>query len=273
MKKNYLVLLFVLIFSMCFSVSAFASSDSFGSDSQARVIDDADILSDSEEEDLLDYADSVSEEYEFDIVIVTTGSLGGKSPMSYADDYFDYNGYGYGDTTDGILFLVSMEDRDWWMSTSGYGITAFTDAGLEYIDEQVIDYLNDGDYKEAFDEFIRICDDFLEQAEKGEPYDYSNLPKELLSWLWIPGSILIGLVIAFICVGVMKSKLRTVRSQPAANSYVKAGSMQLREQRDLFLYRTVTKRPKPKNSGSGSGGSRTHSSSSGSSHGGRGGKF
>ena len=114
---------------------------------------------------------------------------------------------------------------------------------------------------------------FLSRQKKGEPYDYSNLPKELLSWLWIPGSILIGLVIAFICVGVMKSKLRTVRSQPAANSYVKAGSMQLREQRDLFLYRTVTKRPKPKSSGSGSGGSRTHSSSSGSSHGGRGGKF
>ena len=52
-----------------------------------------------------------------DLVVVTANTLGGKSPMEYADDYYDYNGY----TDDGALLLVSMEDRDWWISTKGSG--------------------------------------------------------------------------------------------------------------------------------------------------------
>ena len=69
----------------------------------------------------------------------------------------------------------------------------------------------------------------------------------------------------------MKSKLKTVRFQAAANSYMKAESMNITESRDLYLYSAVTRTAKPKNDDS--GGSSTHTSSSGSTHGGGGGKF
>ena len=81
-----------------------------------------------------------------------------------------------------------------------------------------------------------------------------------------------GFVLSLIIVGRMKAKLKTVRFQPAANSYMKAGSMNITESRDLFLYNTVTRTAKPKDNDSG-GGSSTHTSSSGSTHGGGGGKF
>lgn len=62
--------------------------------------------------------------------------------------------------------------------------------------------------------------------------------------------------------------------QAAANNYVKAGSMNLTESRDIFLYNTMTKTKKEKNdSSSGGGGSSTHTTSSGSTAGGGGGKF
>lgn len=53
---------------------------------------------------------------------------------------------------------------------------------------------------------------------------------------------------------------------------MKAGSMNITESRDMFLYNTVTRTAKPKDNDSG-GGSSTHTSSSGSTHGGGGGKF
>ena len=101
-----------------------------------RLADFADLLDDGQEEELEAKLDQVSEDYGCDVVVVTEETLDGAVPQDYADDFFDYYGYGYGEGKDGILFLVSMEDRDWALSTHGYGITAFTDAGCDYIAEQ-----------------------------------------------------------------------------------------------------------------------------------------
>jgi len=65
----------------------------------------------------------------------------------------------------------------------------------------------------------------------------------------------------------MKGQLKSVRFKSAASDYTKAGSMNVTESRDLFLYRTVSRREKPREN---SGGSSTHTSSSGRSHGGGG---
>ena len=69
---------------------------------------------------------------------VTADTINGETPMAYADDYYDYNGYGAGADNDGILLLLSMEDRDWWISTTGYGIDAFTDYGIDVIGDEIV---------------------------------------------------------------------------------------------------------------------------------------
>ena len=143
----------------------------------AKLVDDADILTDSEEKELNQQLDTVSEEQECDVIIVTVDSLNGKTVEEYADDYYDDNGYGYGENDSGILFLVAMDDREWNISTSGDAITAFTDAGLAYMEDQFVPDLSDGAYLDAFSKYTSLCDDFLTQAEKGEPYDTGHLPK------------------------------------------------------------------------------------------------
>ena len=165
-----------------------------------------------------------------------------------------------------------MENSDWHITPMGYGITAFTDAGIEYLSEQFLDDLGDGNYAAAFTTYAEKCDEFITQAKTGEPFDNGNLPKEPYDFLvWILISAVVGVVAAFIITRVMKGKLKTVRFQPAASNYVKQGSLNLTNSQDIFLYTHVDRRPRPKENSS--GGSSTHSSSSGSTHGGGGGHF
>ena len=235
-----------------------------------RLVDGADLLDDSEEEELLNELDEISERQQCDVVVVTADSLDGKTPEAYADDFYDYNGYGVGVDKDGMLLLVSMEERKWQISTCGFGIEALTDAGIGYISEKFLPDLSDGDYAEAFSTYASLCDEFITRAKTGDAYDTGNMPKERVSPVWIPGSLLIGLVLALIITGVMRAQLKTVHRQPAASSYMVPGSRNLRVSRDIFLYRTVTKTERPKDN---DGGSSTHTSSSGQTHGGGGGSF
>lgn len=243
-------------------------------DTRARVVDMAELLSDSEKTALLSKLDEISERQKLDIVVLTVNTLDGKTPRDYADDFYDYNGYGFGENKDGILLLVSMEDRDWWISTTGYGITALTDAGIEYISEKFLSDLSDGDYAQAFTTYAELCDQFITQAKTGELYDTGNMPKEPFNVAWnILVAFVIGLVVAVIVTSIMKKQLKTVQLKSEANNYVKANSMILTENRDLFLYNQVSRRARPKETDNSSGGSSTHTSSSGTSHGGGGGKF
>lgn len=266
-KKRILTVLFALLLCMVVVIPTFAASD------LPRLVDNADLLSAGEESALLAKLNEISERQQTDVVVVTADTLDGKTPMDYADDFYDYNGYGFGADKDGVLLLVSLEDRDWWMSTTGYGITAITDAGIEYISEKFLSDLSDGDYADAFTTYAELCDDFFTQARSGQPYDTGHMPKQpfnIARNLLI--ALIVGFVIALLATGVMKGKLKTVRFQSAASNYVKANSMNVTESRDMFLYTHVDRRAKPKDTDSSSG-SGTHTSSSGSTHGGGGGKF
>ena len=236
------------------------------------LFDGADLLYDSEEAELAAYLESLRDRIQLDVVVVTVNSTGMYSPMEYADDYFDYNGYGYGENRDGILLLIAMDTRDWWISTSGYGITAFTDAGIEYIGEQILSDLSGGWYADAFRTFADLCESFVTQARTGDPFDVHNLPKEPFDWFsTLLISLVIGLIVALIYTGVLKGQLHSVQRKPAASEYVREGSLKLHQSQDLFLYRNV--RRTVRETSSGSGGSSIHRSSSGRSHGGGGGKF
>lgn len=239
-----------------------------------RVMDTAALLSEEDLETLITRLDEISMRQKMEVAIATTDTLDGTDIVEYADGLYDFCEYGYGENRDGLLLVISTEDNDWYITTHGYGITAFTDAGIEYIGSQMRDNLSAGDFVAAFNTYADLCDDFITQARNGTPYDTSSLPSEPsepLSVIWMPISLVIGVIIAFIAVGSMKSKLKTVRFQVAASSYMKNNSLNITESRDLFLYHTVSRREKPKKTSA--GGSSTHTSSSGSTHGGGGGKF
>ncbi len=265
MNKRLIALLFAVLLCIAFIVPVSAEG------TNPRVVDGADLLTETEEADLLSQLDEISLRQQFDVVVVTVDSLDGKTAQAYADDYYDYNGYGFGESFDGVLLLVSMEDRDWYISTRGYGITAFTDAGIEYIGEQIVSDLGSEFYYDAFNTYATLCDDFVTAAKNGAPYDVNNMPRgEFAFFFALLISLGIGAVVALIVCIVFMFQLKSVHSQPAAAEYEKKGSMKLYNSREFFLYRNVSREKRESES---SGGSSTHTSSSGSTHGGGGGKF
>lgn len=261
MKRNVLFILSILLLAVCLIQPAFAA------DSLPRLLDEADLLTDSEEAELSGKLDEISLRQNLDVVIVTTDSTEGLTATEYADDTYDYSGYG----EDGILLLISVYDREWAVSTSGYGITAFTDVGLAYMTDQISDAMSAGEWNEAFHTFAGLCDDFITRAKNGTPFDAGDLPQKPFNpFLTGLVSLAIGFVIAFFRVNRWKSQLYTVRANEEAADYVKDGSLQITEQKDLFLYRHVSRSEKAQSS---SGGSSTHTSSSGKTHGGASGRF
>ena len=248
-----------------------------------RLADQEELLTTEEQEELLARLDEISERQQCDVVIVTVASIEGKTATEYADDYFDYQGYGYGEKSDGILLLVGMKERVWAISTHGsLGISAFTDAGLDYIKEDVQFQLKLDNYAKAFRTFASLCDQFLTAAHKGKPYDVGNLPIKHAS-----PSILIFLFPIGILIMAWKSRskkrsLISVVKKTDAISYKVPNSLHLWVDEDRITGSHVTKRKRNEesrdrggSSGSGgsSGGSTTHTSSSGRTHGGTSGTF
>lgn len=243
--------------------------------SKDYVVDNADLLTQTEENELSEKLQDISDELQFDVVVVTTNSIGSKTATEYADDYFDYNGYGRGSNNDGALFLVDMGDRKWAISTSGYGIEAIVDSALDDMEEEIVPYLKSGDYDGAFNEFADLTYDIVNDAKNGKSYSNSTTSttknhKNIGTNLIVAFSI--GAGISLIIILVYRSKLKPVKFQKEAKEYIVPGSFNLRRSDDVFLYFNITKVPIPKNNDSDDSGS-FNSSSSGSSHGGSSGSF
>ena len=60
----------------------------------------------------------------------------------------------------------------------------FTDAGQEYMTDNFGSYLSDGEYYDGFMKFADLCEEFIIQAQSGEPYDVENLPEETIPFLY-----------------------------------------------------------------------------------------
>lgn len=274
MKKR--VITFVLAVLVCFASVILAFAQDGFITSTYRVVDNADLLTTEEWRELMAKVDEIRIRQNVDIAIMTTTQLHGYTLQGYADFVYEYSDYGYGENLDGVLLLVDMNARDWYITTSGYGTTAFTDSGIEYIGEQMSSYLSNEDYVGAFNIYAEKCDEFITLARNGTPFGAqdtetsSDEADKPLSLIWIPVSIVIGVVIALIVVKGMKNDLKSVKKKKEANSYVRNGSLVVNENYDTFLYSEVTKTEIQKQNNSSSS---THTSSSGNTHGGGGGSF
>ena len=242
-----------------------------------RLVDDADIIPELAESALLKKLDRISEEYQIDVVIFTCYSLGDRSPQAYADDYYDYNGYGAGAGDDGAILVLAMDKRKYAVSTHGYALTALTDAGLKNIRDNFLPEFKKGDYYEGFNIFADMSSEYIKSARNGHIMDVNDFkvkkPFPLVSNIFI--SLGIGFVIGLAATSAMASQLKSVAMQKSAVNYVKRGSLNVTNSSELFLYANVNKEyiEPSSSSGGSSGGSSSHTSSSGRSHGGISGSF
>ena len=218
-----------------------------------RLVDDGELLTAAQETLIAKRLDEVSQKHQLDLVIVTEKTLNGKDKVAYADDYFDYNGYGFGEDHDGILLLYCPNEGVRYISTTGAAIGIFEGDSFSELTGEIIPYFDRNDISGAFMSFADTCDDMIESARA-------------FPWGMLIIALLIGALLSYLIpMSSMKGELKSVRSQAAASDYVRAGSMNLTQNRDVFLFANVTRTEKPKNTSSSGG---THTGSSGRSHGG-----
>ena len=234
-----------------------------------RVNDEAALLTNAEVEQLLTLANEISAKHSVDVLVHTTNNSRGMVLGNFAADYVDYNDF----STDNIVLTVAMDQRKYVCVTTGSCIRAFTDYTLDVIYDAIESDMIAGDYAQAFERYLQLCDRVLTQAENGAPYD-TNLPLDTRTSSEILGirlllSLVPGFLIAWIIAASQKRAMKTARAQASAHSYLT--NMHLTRQSDIYLYTTTVRHKIESNNGGSGGGSRTFSGSSGRSHGGGGG--
>ncbi|MDO5573979.1 MAG: TPM domain-containing protein [bacterium] len=267
MKKRITAVILMVLITIMMTVPALAYEE--------RVDDGAGLLSDEEITQINEKIDYIRNTYSCDVVVVTTNDSEGKSAMDYADDYYDYNGFGMGDEHDGIILTVNMDIREYWMSTCGQAILLFSDSEIEDMKSTVQTYLSDGDYGNGFLAWLSDVEYYLE-TDDGSGYIIEDRNPFAAALTSLPMGLMLGLVLAVIIIIIMIRKCRTAVQPTLANDYLDQEHITLRRKEDLFLRShtsSVKIQTESSSGGSSGGGSSVHRSSSGRSHGGGGGKF
>ena len=235
-----------------------------------RVVDEAGLMTWEEIAELDALAGNIASSSGLDIVILTVDDMGGMSPSAYADHYYDSNGH----SDDGMLFLLAMSERDWYISTCGKAIRIFDDRDIDTLLDAGLPYFSGGYYYEGFCEVLRNVDliaaGHTDHTSSSPTATVHRDSHPLVSVKTILISMLIGVAASGIVILIMRSSMNTKRQQRGAAEYMTPGSYHLRTRQDIFLYSNVTKTPRQQNTNSGGS---SHMSSSGRSHGGGGRKF
>lgn len=260
---------FILPFAVLLSALLMLLPASAYDSSLPRVVDKTRTLSEYEIDELNDMSGDFRREYSMDCVIMLINSLGGKSAMAYADDAYDEGGYGMGNDNSGILILISVGDREVYISTCGKAIEKIDDYEIELILDDMMNSLSQSEWADAFSHGIFAAEEMIERQNSGGSVsrdDSSSTGNRLLVTFFAPA------VIAGISVGVMYYMMNNARGKYSAADYAVRGSFALTGALDIFLSRHVSKTPRASESSGGGGGS-SHTSSGGVSHGGGGRSF
>ncbi|MBM6830404.1 TPM domain-containing protein [Anaerotignum lactatifermentans] len=228
------------------------------------VFDVSDLLSFEQWEELESRAETISKRQNCGIYFALVDDF---TDYGYGDIYevtytiYHDNELGMGENRDGIIVMLSMEERDYAMFVYGeYAEYAFNEYGQLMLEEAFLDDFGNNDWYSGISHYLDTCDEFLTKAEEGKPVRESPLPSIAIA---TGASCLIA---AIVC-SVFKYRMRTVHQQTEANAYITEGGLQLTDQYDQYTHTTETRTKIEKESSSGT------SSESGGGGSGRSGNF
>lgn len=236
--------------------------------SDVYVEDTAGYLTSKEKEDLNAYAKEISDTYQFGVyarIIYDDTGTSYDDMDTYIEDYYASEDLGYGNSHDGVLLLITMSEEG-----GSYQVyiphnsdqSMFTLDGMDDMDQAAYAYLKEHHYEQAIHAYINSASTLLSYyQENGEAHTQNHDGIKYAVTFIIPP------IVAFLVVFIMMQKHKTKAIATNANAYVPNNGIQLINQRDMYLYRTVTRTPIPKQESSGGG---SHFSSSGGMHSGGG---
>lgn len=192
------------IIILCFALLLPHSVNASGLDTQS-VFDYANLLSTQEESRLQNYAKKY-EKYNISIIFLTIDNTYGKSSEAYSDDFYNSNSL----LTDGILFMIDMDNREIYINTAGKCVDIISGSEIYHALEDSHIYASNGEYYRCFEIMSKQICKTLE--------DYTN---PLLSALKPSFStILIMCIITFVVLAIVISSHYRANKKIPAQHYI-----------------------------------------------------
>ena len=229
-------------------------------DEKEKVYDFADLFTDTEENDIYLKINEFITTYDMDLAIVTISSNPKYSEVEYADDFYDYNNF----NDNGILFLIDMDNRQIYMSTTGTAINMYNDNRINYLMDSIYKYISIKSYSKGTLEYIKMLSSLASEGYPTGNEIYQSTSSKVLK------SMFFSFIITVIVMVILISKNKLVRKASDAKEFLEKDSIKITQLGDILID-THTETYRINNNSN--GGSSTHSSSSSRSHGGGGHRF
>lgn len=276
MKRMFSAALIVVL-AMMFVAGAAASAES-AQELPYYVSDTAGLTTSEQWQKLETAAERISDRYSCGVYVVSLQDYrdyGSYSNIrSFSEEFYNHYRLGLGQNRNGILLVLSMEERDYCLIAYGDDAHyAFTDYGKEVLANSFLDDFKRNDWSGGFVDYISGCEELLSRAAEGKPVDVqyesrSGIPPELST------GIIIGvpLLVSFGACEGMKRRMKPVKPQNRADEYIVPGGIHFSLKRDVFVNRTVSRtviRSENRDSSFGGGGGTTVNSGGFSGHSGK----
>ena len=295
--KGIMICLLICTFLVMGSMAVWA--DQTGAVSgQPRVFDQAGLFSETEIIQLEEKIAQCRKSTKMDVVIVSAYADGERSAEEYADDYYDYGGFGAGKKASGVLLLYYMDGPgqpggECYISTTGTMINMLTDERIESILDDVYGDLGKRDFAGATEHFLEDVKAYVKEGVESGQYTYDRDTGEIVRYHSIRlyevaiAVVIAGILAGSVCLDIKKRYAMKQSSREVSNSlqaYRADCAFHFSVAGDKMVNKYVRSVPIPRNTSSGSGGrghsgsssagrSTIHTSSSGRSHGGGGRRF
>lgn len=250
-------------------------------DASEKIYDFALLFNDLEEDYLYQKVINYINKTNYDLAVVTISnnpksSWKGQGPTTvYADDFHDYNDF----NKNGIVILIDMHYREYYISTSGEVILMYDDDRIDGLLDAAESNMISGNYYGAMVNIIEKLNSYYDEGiPESNKYCEINSDDQYVCHKKVPYLMLaiISGVITAILVFIISSSYKKIRKSSNADKYIENDKINIDRRVDQYLRSKTTKEKiyhSSSSSGGFGGGSSHHSSSSGRSHGGGGRRF
>lgn len=248
-------------------------------DAKEKVYDFADLFNNTQESELFDKLTNFRKQTNLDIVIVTIDYNNKHNSAKYSDDFYDYNEFGIGDDRSGLLFLIDMDIRNIYVTTTGKAINIYTDQRINNILDNVFSYFGNQEYYVGTNKFVDLALNYAKINVDDDSKYVINSDSELVKdRSGLVNVFFVSVIITIIAIVIMANLNNNVAKANSSKSFLNKDTLDVKKINEVFLGSTVSK-VRIDNGSSSSGhrssgrSSSTHRSSSGRSHGGGGRRF
>ncbi len=185
-------------------------------DESVKVYDFAELLNDSQEDDLYDSIIRFTNKTGLDVVIATIDDNPGKTIKDEAADFYDYNYF----KTNGVIFMIDMEIREYAIVTSGSGMSTYTNSEIDYMLDNVYPYIAGKNYYSAFRTFLSDLDTYYSTQDNSYDYDEYELDGNGTILNRIFSALMGAGITTLVIILVMVFQCRMVRKANSSRSYL-----------------------------------------------------